>query len=362
MQQLSVAKSDSDLHLLEHLSTAIICVSASLDVTRMNPAAESLLAISERKARELNLMDIVELPDSLLARMQESLIQDQPYTDRHVTLNLVGHDAIVVDCTITPRRDDTGNDSLLLEMTHIDRQLRIVREEALVSQQESSRSLLRGLAHEIKNPLGGLRGAAQLLERELVDASLKEYTSIIISESDRLQQLIDRMLGPANRPVMQLLNIHDPLEHVRKILAVECEPGIKLHIDYDPSIPDFSSDRDRLVQVFLNIAVNALHAVGAQGNITFRTRIVNNFTIGSTRHRLALVAEIIDDGKGISEELREQIFFPLVSDRSDGTGLGLSIAQTIVSQLDGLIECHSRPNQTTFTVYLPIVLPGQVSV
>lgn len=358
-----LAKTDdiisTDPELLDYLSTAIICLDDSLDITMMNTAAESLLSISARKACQLNLLDIVEIPDSLLLRMQESLLSERAYNDRQVTLTAPAAEEIVVDCTITPLRSQQKPTRLLLELVHVTRQLKIAREEALVTQQQSSRSLLRGLAHEIKNPLGGLRGAAQLLEGELEDDSLKDYTSIIIRESDRLQQLIDRMLGPANRPNMQLVNIHAVLEHVRKIINVETGSEVSLHSDYDPSIPEFISDHDRLVQIFLNIAGNAMHAVGSKGKITFRTRVISNFTIGSDRHRLVIAAEIMDNGKGISEEMQEQIFFPMVTGSSTGTGLGLSIAQTTVNQIGGLIECFSKPSETVFTVFLPLSHPGQ---
>ena len=223
-----------------------------------------------------------------------------------------------------------------------------------MSQQQNTRSLLRGLAHEIKNPLGGIRGAAQLLGQELEDKSLSEYTDIIIRESDRLRHLIDRMLGPANQLELKSLNIHAVLEHVRKIVSVEAASGITMNIDYDPSIPELISDNDRLVQIFLNIAGNAIQAVGADGTVTFKTRVMSNLTLGAARHKLAVCVEIIDNGKGISDELKDQIFYPLVTGRDDGTGLGLSIAQTTVNQLGGLIECRSEPQKTVFSVYLPM--------
>lgn len=344
----------ADLELIGNLSIGVVCMDEALDIALINPAAEAMLSISATRALKANLLDLIEVPDSLLMRMHETLQSAQPYTDREVALETVGHARLVADCTLSPWNVDGKTLGILLELAPLDRQLRIAREEALLSQQQNTRSLMRGLAHEIKNPLGGIRGAAQLLQQELEDESLHEYTGIIISESDRLQQLIDRMLGPANRLDMKLLNIHAVLEHVRKIIRVEANTGIELKVDYDPSIPELLSDNDRLVQVFLNIAANAMHAVGAKGQIIFRTRIVSNFTIGTQRHKLILCVEIIDNGCGISEELREQIFYPLVSDRSEGTGLGLSIAQTTVNQLGGLIECRSEPQQTVFSVYLPL--------
>ena len=344
-------------NLLDNLSTSVVCVDSGLAIIYLNSAAENLLAASAAKVRHQNLLDVIEIPDSLLSHMHEALLSEQPYSDRQVALTLLNGDIIIVDCSITPNRLDSEPAqpvSLLLEINNIDRQLRIAREESIVSQQEQTKSLLRGLAHEIKNPLGGLRGAAQLLEKELPEASLKEYTSIIIRESDRLQQLIDRMLGPVNRPQLAIINIHEALEHVRRIVTVEAPPGVSIQTDYDPSIPEFNSDLDRLIQVILNIAVNALQAVGTDGKIILRSRIQSNFTIGSQSYKHVIAVQVVDNGSGITPELREHIFFPLVTGRSDGTGLGLSIAQTTINQLGGLIECHSEPEQTIFTVYIPI--------
>jgi len=215
-------------------------------------------------------------------------------------------------------------------------------------------SLLRGLAHEIKNPLGGLRGAAQLLEKQLDDNELAEYTSIIIHEADRLKQLIDRMLGPNSRPKQEPTNVHEVLEHVRKILRVGAPAGVDIQFDYDPSIPEFNTDRDRLVQVLLNIAGNALNSVGDSGNIVFRSRVISSFTIGTERHPLVAALEIRDNGPGVPPHLLDQIFYPMVSGTQTGTGLGLSIAQAIMNQLGGLIECQSEPGNTTFRVLTPL--------
>lgn len=350
----SMIERTSDLELASNLSISIVCVDEALDIRLINPSAEALLSISSTKALSENLQDLLEIPDSLLMRMQETLQSGQPYTDREVTFDLPNASQILVDCTLSPWNNKGKTIGILLELSPLDRQLRIAREEALLTQQQNTRSLLRGLAHEIKNPLGGIRGAAQLLGQELEDKSHSEYTDIIIRESDRLRHLIDRMLGPANRLELQSLNIHAVLEHVRKIVDVEAANGITLDIDYDPSIPELVSDNDRLVQIFLNIAGNAIQAVGPDGRVTFKTRVMSNFTLGAARHKLAICVEIIDNGRGISDELKDQIFYPLVTDRDNGTGLGLSIAQTTVNQLGGLIECRSEPEQTVFTVYLPM--------
>jgi two-component system nitrogen regulation sensor histidine kinase GlnL len=259
-----------------------------------------------------------------------------------------------VNCTFTPITDAANNPQVLVELRQIDHHLRVEQEERLITQQQATHELLRGLAHEIKNPLGGLRGAAQLLEREISEAALKEYTHIIISEADRLQSLLDRMLGPNNLPNIQAINIHEVLEHVRELVQVEAGTGLRILHDYDPSLPDLLADRDLLLQSILNIVRNAAQALENEGVITLRTRIRRNFNIGSRKHRLVARIEVMDNGPGIQEDLRKQIFYPMITGRSDGTGLGLSIAQALISRHQGLIECHSQPGETIFTILLPL--------
>lgn len=340
--------------MLDTLTTAVMCVDDGLKVQYLNTAAEQMLGVGSRKALKERLPRVINLPDALYDRLREAIETGQPYCDRQVAIEPNGMDPIQVDCHISPFETAPGNGGLLLELAAVDRRLRIARDEAMQAQQEHTRSLLRGLGHEIRNPLGGLRGAAQLLERQLEDAELHEYTSIIIREADRLQALIDRMLGPINLPRRDPLNIHEALEHVRAIVGVSAGPGIELQIDYDPSIPEFLNDRDRLVQVFLNIANNALQAIGEHGTILFRSRIISNHTVGGQRHPLMAAIEIRDDGPGVPPELFDQIFFPLVTGTDRGTGLGLSIAQSMMHQIGGLIECRSEPGKTIFTVLVPL--------
>jgi two-component system nitrogen regulation sensor histidine kinase GlnL len=239
-------------------------------------------------------------------------------------------------------------------MQQVDRQLRISREEQLIQQHQVSRDVVRRLAHEIKNPLGGLRGAAQLLEAELPDTALREYTQIIIEEADRLQGLVNRMLGPNKLPAYRSVNIHQALERVRHLVSAESGAQVDIRRDYDPSIPDITADADQLIQALLNIARNAARAVAGGGTITLRTRVQRQFTIGSHRHRLVAVVQIIDDGPGIPPELLERVFYPMVSGTDGGMGLGLSIAQSVINQHGGLVECRSRPGETVFTVLLPV--------
>jgi two-component system nitrogen regulation sensor histidine kinase GlnL len=228
-----------------------------------------------------------------------------------------------------------------------------------MSQNESARALVRGLAHEIRNPLGGLRGAAQLLERELGTEELKEYTRIIVHEADRLQALVDRLLGPRMLPSKRLINIHEVTERVRALIQAEAPGGIVVDRDYDPSIPELYADPELLIQATLNVAQNAVQAVADAGHILLRTRVHRQYTIGQRRHRLVARIDICDNGAGIREDLKDLIFYPMVTGRNDGTGLGLSIAQSLVNQHAGLIECHSEPGNTTFSILLPLVnVPG----
>jgi two-component system nitrogen regulation sensor histidine kinase GlnL len=217
--------------------------------------------------------------------------------------------------------------------------------------------MVRGLAHEIKNPLGGLRGAAQLLERELDSEELKEYTRIIIGEADRLRQLVNRMLGPNSRPNRSLVNIHHVLEHVRSLVKAEADSRLVVTRDYDPSIPELEADRDLLIQAVLNVVRNAVQAISACGEIILRTRAQRQFTIGHSRHRLVLRVDVIDNGPGIAPNISETVFFPMVTGRPDGTGLGLSIAQSLVNLHNGVIECESKPGRTQFTILLPMETP-----
>ncbi len=343
------------LAVQEQQLTALISLDHNLRVTYMNPAAEILFSVGARKANGIPILSIVSLPTSLVSRMNDVLALERPYSEREVTIKRSGQaDPTVVDCNISHFLPQNGSAGLLLEIHSINQQVRIARENAMLSQQEISRTLLRGLAHEIKNPLGGIRGAAQLLGRELCSEGLHEYTDIIIREADRLHELIDRMLGPHTLPIMEQVNIHEVMEYVRMLIKAEAPGTITLNSDYDPSIPAFSADRDHLVQVVLNITRNALQALNGSGTIEFKTRVARYVTIGSKLHKLVGLFEIIDDGPGVPAELQESIFYPMITGRADGTGLGLSIAQSLVNQQNGIIECKSTPKNTVFTIIIPL--------
>jgi two-component system nitrogen regulation sensor histidine kinase GlnL len=243
---------------------------------------------------------------------------------------------------------------LLVEFRQIDEQLKSDREEQLLGQQRANRELIRNLAHEIKNPLGGIRGSAQLLERELERPALREYTQVIIKETDRLQQLMDRLLTPNRLPHYAPINVHEALERVRSLILAEYGEAIEIARDYDTSLPEVPGDREQLIQAVLNVVRNAVQALEGRGKIALRTRVARQVTLAKRRVRLALVVDIIDNGPGVPEAIRDRIFYPLVSGRENGSGLGLTLAQTFVEQHHGTIVCDSRPGYTCFTITLPV--------
>ena len=340
--------------ILEGLSTAVLLFNQELKLLYINPTGEMLFEASAKRLRLMTLDELIISDSSLNDRIRHAFVTDHPVTEREVSLMLPNLRSIIVDCAITPLSDAPPNRSLLVELEQMDRSLRISREENQLAQNDAIRALVRGLAHEVKNPLGGIRGAAQLLERELENESLKEYTSVIIEEADRLRNLVNRMLGPNAIPRKTLVNVHDILEHVQQLIGIEASDKLHIRTDYDPSIPDIYGDRDQLIQALLNIVGNAAQAVGEQGEITLRTRARRQFTIGHTRYKLVCRIDVIDNGAGIDKEMMEKIFFPMVTTRADGTGLGLSIAQSLIQQHDGIIHCESEPGRTVFSIIIPI--------
>jgi two-component system nitrogen regulation sensor histidine kinase GlnL len=340
--------------ILDSMGTAVLVFDTRFRLLSINQAGEVMLAHSARHVCGRTINELVLNAAEMIEQMTGTLGSGQIVNQRGCLLQLPDAANLRVNCTFTPMTDTAGNSHVLVELRQIDHHLRIEQEERLITQQQATHELLRGLAHEIKNPLGGLRGAAQLLEREISDTGLKEYTHIIISEADRLQSLLDRMLGPRNLPDIQPVNIHEVLEHVRELVQIEAGESLQIKPDYDPSLPDLQADRDLMLQSILNIVRNAAQALENVGRITLRTRIRRNFNIGSRKHRLVARIEVIDNGPGIKEELCKQIFYPMITGRSDGTGLGLSIAQALISHHQGLIECSSQPGKTVFTILLPL--------
>lgn len=260
----------------------------------------------------------------------------------------------IVDLRVSSLEHTDLTASLLVEMSDVTRRTRISRENALLIQHGAGRQMIRQLAHEIKNPLGGIRGAAQLLGKQLQSDELEEYTSVIISEVDRLAGLVDTLLGPGGPPNKQRSNVHELLEYVIKLIQAEIGDEIDIHRDYDAGLPHMDLDRDQLVQALLNLVRNAVVALGGQGKIILRSRAIMNFTIGDTRHNVVASLEIEDDGPGIPADLQDSVFYPLVTSRPDGTGLGLPVAQELISRHHGLIEFESRPGRTVFFVRIPL--------
>ncbi len=340
--------------ILEHLNTAVLLFDDALHLKYVNPAGEVLFDVSARHLLGMPATRLWLDAADFTAALERSHLSSHPYTEREVHLRLPNQKEITVDITVTPLRESQREHELLLELLPMDRHLRIAREENLLDQYHTTRHLVRGMAHEIKNPLGGLRGAAQLLEQELDDEEMKEYTRIIIGEADRLQNLLDRMLGPHTLPRKRRINIHEVLERVRHLVQAELPGGIRIARDYDPSIPELEADPDQLHQALLNIVRNAMQSLGERGTITLSTRTQRKYTIGHKLHRLVVRIDVIDDGPGIPPEMINSIFYPMITSRHDGTGLGLPIAQSLVNQHGGLIECSSRPGETVFSIILPL--------
>jgi two-component system nitrogen regulation sensor histidine kinase GlnL len=361
---------------LDLLSSAVVLVDAKLIIRHLNPAAENLFAVSSRQLLGHPLQRLMGEPPELVAALDNALKNNWGHTGHNILIDLAQDVQLHVDCTVTPV--ETSNARLLLEVRPIDQQLKAAREEQLAQQQQANRELVRNLAHEIKNPLGGIRGSAQLLERELASEQLKEYTQVIIQEADRLQALMQRLLS--SHRVMQpaLANIHEILERVRRLIHAEYH-AVSVRRDYDTSLPDITGDREQLLQAILNISRNAAQAIvgnpsgplsgeggddgsasgrpgggTGKGEIIFRTRAARQVTLAKKHYQLALELQVIDNGPGIPENIRDKIFYPLVSGRENGSGLGLTIAQSFIQQHGGTIEVTSRPGRTCFSLMLPL--------
>ena len=341
---------------LEHLASAVIVLDAQHRVVYANPSTEVLFALSATQIHGSQISEVFLHCEILQMAIDNAVKNNSPYREHEFALTTVRQHSFAVTCTVTPV--DIKGATLLLEFQQMDQQLRIAREERMLIQQQANSELLRNLAHEIRNPLGGLRGAAQLLEHELPNPSLREYTQVIIKEADRLQSLMDRLLVPHRVPKYEPTNIHEVLERVRSLLLAESPNNIKVQRDYDTSLPDLIGDREKLIQTVLNIARNAVQAMQSNNTqdakITLRTRAERQVTLSKKRYRVAIKLQIIDNGPGIPLDIRDRIFYPLVSGREGGSGLGLALAQTFVTQHHGMIDCESVPGNTTFTILLPV--------
>jgi two-component system nitrogen regulation sensor histidine kinase GlnL len=345
---------NSPLPSLEHLSTAIILLDEQSRFAYLNPAAEHLFALSNTNLLGHPLQYAFSHTEQLFGAIASAIASNASHIEHDLTLATHSFGSkIHVSCTVTPL---SGEFALLLEFHTIERPLKLAREEQMLDQTQANRLLLRNLAHEIKNPLGGIRGAAQLLEQELDRPELREYTQVVIQEADRLRSLMENLLTPQNAPHFSALNIHEVLERVRSVVLAEIPDGLIIQRDYDTSLPALTGDKERLIQVMLNIVRNAAQAMRSRGTIILRTRITRQVTLMKKRHRLAVVVQIIDNGPGIPTHLQDKIFYPLVSGRADGHGLGLTLAQDFISQHQGTIEFESEPGRTCFTVMLPLLI------
>jgi two-component system nitrogen regulation sensor histidine kinase GlnL len=335
---------------LDLLSTAVLIVDERQFIRYLNPAAENLLGVSTHHALNRPLTTVLGDCTDLVRILEAALREGFSFTEHDLTLHLLGQ-SLTLSATVTPMETKTG--SALLELCAAGGSARIARDEQVMAQSQASQTLLRQLAHEIRNPLGGIRGAAQLLEAELEESDLKEYTQVIIQETNRLQSLLDRLLAPAKRPVVQTVNLHEVTERVRSLLLAEY-PRLEIRRDYDTSLPSLQGDPEQLIQAVLNITRNAAQALEGAGRIVLRTRVARQITLTMKRWKLALRVDVIDNGPGIPDDMRDQIFFPLISGREGGSGLGLTLAQTLVQRHEGAIYMESQPGRTCFSIFLPL--------
>ncbi|MEO1896343.1 MAG: nitrogen regulation protein NR(II) [Cycloclasticus sp.] len=341
--------------VMEQLSIGIVVFNKNNGLVYMNNAAEELLDISARQAAGLQAEQLFDTPSfniqKGLTRCREEGVK---LTEHVVSISGTRKVRSRVSLSMTAIADGSGHEgNVLVEIMDFNHYLQIGQEEQLLSQNELATDMLRGLAHEIKNPLGGIRGAAQLLSKEL-DEQYDEYIQVIIEEADRLTTLLNRMLGSSALPNHQETNIHVIMERVRQLVEAEVSENITIRSDYDPSIPEIRADKDQLIQALLNVVRNASQALETGGTIVLKTRIQRNFTIGDETYKLAIKIDVIDDGPGIPEGMQTKIFYPMVTGRAEGTGLGLSIAQTNVQRHNGIIEVNSQPGRTVFSTILPL--------
>ena len=339
------------------LATIVLPTRPDGQVVFANAAAEDVLSIGQRALEQSRLQDLFIDPQEVvraLAGAQGGAFSALRYDAQ---LLRTGNDPIPVHVIVAPT---DAPDEVLIELLPLEQQSRQEREERLIDQAQANKELIRNLAHEIKNPLGGIRGAAQLLQMEIESRDLTEYTQVIVREADRLQTLVDRLLAPHRRPhVVGPVNIHEVCERVRSLIVAEFPRGLQVIRDYDISLPEFQGDKEQLIQAVLNIVHNAAQALSERiaredATIRLETRAVRQVTIAKQRHRLALELHVVDNGPGIPEEIKDRLFSPLVSGRDGGSGLGLNLAQTFVQQHKGLIECDSEPGHTDFKIMIPL--------
>ena len=357
MNQSLLSLNDRDFSGLDLVMTAVIVTDEKGIVQYVNSAAQSLFDAPSRYFLGQTIEKLFENGNSLKLLVKEATSHSFSHKRTDLRLHRLGYELLSLQCTVSTAQ--LPGAPVVLEFQEIDQQLRVSREERLSHQYHTHKELLRNLAHEIKNPLGGIRGAAQLLEPELPNAELKEFTGVIIKEARRLELLVDRLLAPYRAAhIVGDVNIHEVLEHVRSILIVQYPQDLQILRDYDISVPEFRGDKAHLIQAVLNIAQNAAEALHGQTHptpcITFKTRVLRQATVQKQRYRLVLLVHIMDNGPGVLPEIAEQIFFPLVSGKQGGTGLGLTLAQTFIEQHFGTIAFESKAGFTNFQLIIPL--------
>ncbi len=339
------------------LATLVAVVRTDGLVVFANAALEDVMGVSRRNIEGTKLADYFADPSAFVSALKGAQTNAFATMRYDAQLCRPAQDDLPVHVIVAPTE---RSDEVLVELLPLEQQAKQEREERLIDQAQANKELIRNLAHEIKNPLGGIRGAAQLLQMEVEGRDLVEYTQVIIHEADRLQLLVDRLLAPHRRPhVVGDVNIHEVFERVRSLTLAEFPRGLRVIRDYDISIPEFRGDREQLIQAVLNIVHNAALALKEKiaeggGEIVLRSRVTRQVTFGKNRYRLALELHVVDNGPGIPEEIKERLFFPLVSGRDGGSGLGLNLAQTFVQQHQGLIECDSVVGRTDFKILIPL--------
>lgn len=352
---MSVFESDK---ILNTLNSAIMCLDKNFSVSYVNLAGEELFSSSAASLRGKpfhQLFSRVE-PNTITHKLDSLGDERNAVTEHHARITLANGKSIAAGYSIYRMDGLDSNSDVLVEIKPMNWQVQVTSEESINLQGQAELLFAQGMAHEIKNPLGGIRGAAQLLERELTTPRMKQYTEVIISETDRLTALINNMLGANTEFVRSAVNIHEVLEHIRRLVLAAESGRINIKIDYDPSIPEFAGDKRQLIQAILNIAQNAAQSIEGRGEIIFKTRIGRRFTIARVTHPLVVQVDISDNGKGIATDIRDTLFLPMVTNKTQGNGLGLPIAQKIISRHGGIIFFESSSQGTKFSIIVPLQL------
>jgi two-component system, NtrC family, nitrogen regulation sensor histidine kinase GlnL len=352
-----VAPITPDWESFHLLATLLLVVDSHGVVLFANAATQEALGLPRRFIQGQKLSSLFLEPAKITLALESSCAEHASVLrfDAHLKRNT--SEPLPVHVVVSP---SDVQDQVLFELLPLEQQARKEREDRILDQAQANKELIRNLAHEIKNPLGGIRGAAQLLQMEIESKDLIEFTQVIIREADRLQTLVDRLLAPHRRPhVVSEVNIHEVFERVRALILAEFPKGLKVQRDYDTSLPNFSGDLEQIIQAILNVAHNAAQALSeriVQGDavIIFKSRVSRQVSFGNQRHRLALELHVIDNGPGVPESIKDRLFSPLVSGRDGGSGLGLNLAQSFIQQHHGLIECESMKGRTDFKILLPL--------